>query len=149
MVPLLHAPGFHPNLCPHREQEPSSSHVLYTETCRTVGSHIGGCQTFRYWDSLEKCPLWLLLPAAQIHLQQLLIAYSFIDLVALYHQNNVFTGYWQATPSLETSSLWYVMAFGADLPQVVGWAACEAMHLFGAGPLTHKGPLISMALVFQ
>lgn len=27
-----------------------------------------------------------------------------------------FSGYWLASPSLATSSLWYVIAFGADLP---------------------------------
>lgn len=32
------------------------------------------------------------------------------------------------------------MAFGADLPQVVGQEICEPTHLFGAGPLTCKYP---------
>ena len=104
---------------------------------------------FRYWGSLEKCLLWLLLPSPQVHLDQLLVAQPFIDLVALYLQYNAFAGYQQESPSLATSSLWYVMAFRADLPQVVGWEACEPMHLFGAGPVTRKYLLISMALFFQ
>lgn len=63
------------DLYPHQEQEPSSSCVLlYTETCKTRGSHVLGCQMLRYWGSLEKCPLWRLLPCPQIHLDQLLIA---------------------------------------------------------------------------
>lgn len=90
MVPLLLAPGFHPDLCPHQEQELYSSHVLYTEPCRTAGSHIRRCQIFWNWDSLENCSLRLLLPFAQIHLHQLLIAYSFLNIVALYLQYNTF-----------------------------------------------------------
>lgn len=81
------------DLCPHREQEPSNSRVLpYTKTCKTGGRHVlGMCSCsgsylnhmFRYWGSLEKCPLWLLLLSPQIHPDQLLVVYPFIDLAAL------------------------------------------------------------------
>lgn len=138
------------HLCPHLEQKLSSSPVLlYTETCKIGGRQVLERHTFRYWDSLEKCPLWLLLPSAQIHLDQLLVVYPFIDLVTLQLLYRTFGGYWQESPSPATSSPWYVMAFGADLPQVVGQEACEPMHLFGAEPLMCKYMLISMALFFQ
>lgn len=138
------------HLCPHWEQKLSSSPVLlYTETCKTGGSHVLECHTFRYWGSLEKCPLSLLLPSPQIHLDQLLVVYPFADLVTLQLLYSAFGGYWQESPSPATPSPWYVMAFGADLPWVVGQEACEPTYLFEAEPLTCKYMLISMALFFQ
>lgn len=131
------------DLCPQWEQELPTS--LYTLKHAKLGAN----HMFGYWGSLEKCPVWLLLPSPQIHLHQLLIAYPFIDLVALYLQAKTFAGYQQESPSPAASSPWNVMAFRAGLPPVAGWEACEPMHVFGAGPLTCEYLLISMAWFFQ
>lgn len=53
----------------------------------------------RYWGNLKKCTLWLLLPSPRVHLEQLLVASLFIDLMALHLIYNDFAGYIWESPS--------------------------------------------------
>ena len=118
--------------CPHWEQEPSSSRVLpYTETCKSGVSHVLECQTFSCWGSLGKCSLWLLLPSPQIHLDQPLVAYPFLDLISPVQRFcRIPEGLFQCSSFFPR----YVMALWADLSWVVGWRLLSQRISLGQDP---------------